>query len=382
MKIRAMTILALLLSVSLLFAEQPPALRTGVVQFEIKNDIGLENAGVIIPEILASYLKGFSKYNLIERVLLKKVFEEHALQLSGAIDEKMAVQVGQVFGIEALVTGSAMKIGKTISIAGRTINTQTGEVLASGTVTFTDINTIETYLEELANLLAGISKGELKKKRVQYGLSKSKYGARFGMGFAQNQDGSSGTAGALISLFTQTKHFDAEFTGITPVLGQAPMIAAIININPSTHFGFGGGYLFCSDELNRQASLRKHGQYNSLIFGANIRATASLRGGIYMGPTLSSSISYYNYPSGVKEYLADYAGGFALGGFPPPAILMDIEYSFTNNLSTRFMFAMNGTGEDININKGYNEWIYPNPSPKSSMSTSYFILSVGYSFSL
>lgn len=378
MKIRMLASLVSLLAISAAFAEPSPALRTGVVQFEIKNDIGLENAGVIIPEILATYLKGFSKYNLIERVLLSKVFEEHELQLSGAIDEKMAVQVGRIFGVEALVTGSAMKIGKTISIAGRTIDTQTGEILASGTVTFTDINTIELYLEELANLLAGVSKDELNKRRVAHELSKSKYGARLGAGFAQTQGGSSGMAGMLISLFGQTKYFDAEFTGIAPVLGNAPMIMTIMNFNPFTHFGFGAGYLFNSDELDRSELERKSGQYHSLLFGINIRATASLRGGIYMGPTIASNIGYANWPGGVKEFIGSYWGGFAIAGLIPPAIMMDIEYSFTKNLSGRFMFVINGTGDDIDLKDG-DAFVL---SPISSMSTSYFILSLGYSFSL
>jgi hypothetical protein len=385
MKIPVWMLLALLSSASVLFAEPPPALRAGVVQFELKNDIGLENADAIIPEILASYLKGVSKYNLIERVLLKKVFEEHALQMSGAIDDKMAIKVGQVFGIEAVVTGSAMKIGKTISITGRTINTQTGEILASGTVTFTDINTIESYLEELANLLSGISKDDLKKQRVSHELSKSKYGVRLGMGYAQNQDGFSGRAGLLIGLFAQTKFLDAEFTGIPPVMGNAPLIAVIANVNPFTHFGFGVGYLFCSDELSRQsqkdpARVHHHGQYNALLAGVNIRATAALRGGIYMGPAIASSIGHARFPLGVKEYWADYDGGFAMD-FPPPAMFMDLEYSLTHTLSARFIFAMNGTGKDIDLSD-YSIYTNPNPAPRSSLSTTYFILSMGYSFSL
>lgn len=376
MKTRMLAFFVSLLAISASFAEPPTALRTGVVQFEIKNDIGLENAGVIIPEILASYLKGFSQYKLIERVLLSKVFEEHELQLSGAIDEKMAVQVGQIFGVEALVTGSAMKIGQTISIAGRTINTQTGEILASGTVTFTDINTVELYLEELANLLAGVSKDELNKRRVSHELSKSKYGARLGAGFAQTQGESGGMAGMLIGLFGQTKYLDAEFTGIAPVLGSAPMIAAIMNVNPFTHFGLGAGYLFNSDELNKQDGFCKHGQYQAILVGVNIRATASLRGGIYMGPAFVTHISAYDYLDGEQTYLASYDGGFSFGDPIPPAIMMDIEYSFTNNLSARFMFVMNGTGGDIERTEG----IYP--ESLESMSTSYFILSIGYSFSL
>ncbi|MBN2049416.1 MAG: hypothetical protein JW760_03145, partial [Spirochaetales bacterium] len=130
------------------------SLQTGVVQFEEKNDIGLDNAGVIVPEVLVSHLKNIGAYTLSERVLLKKVLEEQSLQMSGMIDEDTAGEVGKLFGLEAIVTGSIMKIGEEITISGRVIKTESGEILASGTIKFTDIGELEEQLEKLAYLLS------------------------------------------------------------------------------------------------------------------------------------------------------------------------------------------------------------------------------------
>ena len=97
-----------------------------------------------------------------------------------------------------------------------------------------------------------------------------------------------------------------------------------------------------------------------------------------MGPTIASNIGYANWLGDVKNYIGSYWGGFAIAELIPPAIMMDIEYGFSKNLSARFMFVINGTGDDIDLKDG-------NPSalaPINSMSTSYFILSIGYSFSL
>ncbi|HAK45160.1 MAG TPA: hypothetical protein DCO79_04470 [Spirochaeta sp.] len=61
--------------------------------------------------MLVSHLKDIGKYTLSERVLLKKVLEEQALQMSGMVDEE-------------------------ITISGRVIKTESGEIIASGTIFF------------------------------------------------------------------------------------------------------------------------------------------------------------------------------------------------------------------------------------------------------
>ena len=66
---------------SLAFAEKLQAV--GVLEFEEKTTIGQENATVIVPEILMTYLNSIGSYKLAERILLKTVVESLAFQLSG-----------------------------------------------------------------------------------------------------------------------------------------------------------------------------------------------------------------------------------------------------------------------------------------------------------
>jgi hypothetical protein len=357
--------IVLLIVISPLSAEP---LQTGVVQFEEKNDIGVDNAGVIVPEILVSYLKKFGEYTLSERVLLKKVLEEQALQLSGIIDEDMAGEVGKLFGLEAIVTGSIMKVGENITISGRVIKTESGEIVASGTIKFTDINEMEENLEELAYLLSGFTEDDYKKLKVSHEISKSNWGVRFGAGYAQNHN-DNGFSGLLLSLFYQGEIFNAEFNAIPPMLGNTALINPVISVFPFTHVGFGASFIFCNDELSKSdkdviGEDHYHGQYMSVLFGINIRATNALRGSIYMGPRISTYIDYQDESNICHEY----TGGF-LFKFPPPAITLDAEYCFPNNMSLKFMFVMaSGEGEY----EGHNK----------DMMTTFLILTLGYKFSL
>jgi len=362
------TVIVLLFLVCGALSGEP--LMTGVVEFEEKNDIGIDNARVIIPEILVAHLKKIGTYTLSERILLKKVLEEQALQLSGMIDEEMAGEVGKLYGLEAIITGSVMKVGEEITISGRVIHTESAEIIASGTIEFTDIDRLKENLEELAYLISGFSEDEYKKLKVSYEISKSNYGFRLGAGYAQNHN-DSGFSGLLISLFYQGKRLSAEFNGIPPIMANTAVINPVISFFPFTHVGFGTSFIFCSDELSKpdKDTLGEdhwHGEYMSVLFGINLRASNALRGSIYMGPTIDTRITYQDESNIDHEY----SGGFEFG-FPPPAITVEAEYWFPNDMSLRFLFIMaSGEGE---LDGGGDE---------EGMSTLFLTLSLGYKFSL
>ena len=108
---------------------QAQDISVGIVEFEEKNNIGLEKAGRIIAEWVVTEMKSIGKFQIQERLLLNKVLEEQNLMLSGVIDGGQVVEIGKLYGVNALVTGSIMKVGETISVTGRIINLESGEVL-------------------------------------------------------------------------------------------------------------------------------------------------------------------------------------------------------------------------------------------------------------
>jgi tetratricopeptide (TPR) repeat protein len=65
---------------------------------------------------------------LVERRFLAQVFEEISLQLSGAVAEETAVDVGRLSGAAVLITGTVASAGGTIRVQTRVLDVQTAEV--------------------------------------------------------------------------------------------------------------------------------------------------------------------------------------------------------------------------------------------------------------
>jgi tetratricopeptide (TPR) repeat protein len=65
---------------------------------------------------------------LVERRFLAQVFEEISLQLSGAVAEETAVDVGRLSGAAMLINGTVTSSGGTIRVRTRVLDVQTAEV--------------------------------------------------------------------------------------------------------------------------------------------------------------------------------------------------------------------------------------------------------------
>ena len=128
----------------------------GVVEFEVSNDIGLENAGFIVADLVATEIAKTEEYEVQERLLLKKVLEEQELMLSGMIEESEIAEIGRLFDVDAIITGSVMKIGSGITVTGRLISVTSGKVLKTDSVTSPSLDQLPAEVQILANGLANI----------------------------------------------------------------------------------------------------------------------------------------------------------------------------------------------------------------------------------
>ncbi len=154
------SLVLIILSQPILAQEMTKKTRVGIVEFKEENDIGLENAGVIIPEWLASEFVRIGRYQVSERLSLELLIKEQALGQTGLIEDETAAKVGKLYGVEGIVTGSVMKIGSTISVTGRIIAVETGRVLKSSVVRAASLDDLPNEIEVLANELCDISRAE------------------------------------------------------------------------------------------------------------------------------------------------------------------------------------------------------------------------------
>jgi TolB-like protein len=76
------------------------------------------------------FLVAPGKFEVVERRQLLKLEEELALGPAGVIEEKSLKKMGQVLGVEAVVTGSMTDLGSTIKVNARMIAVESAKVFA------------------------------------------------------------------------------------------------------------------------------------------------------------------------------------------------------------------------------------------------------------
>ena len=128
--------------------------RIAVVNFEDKARYG-HNIGQGIADMLVTKLVESNQYLVVERNELDAILKEQGLGQSGLVTQQSAAKVGQLLGVEMIVTGSVSEFGEKKSKVGggigslggfnigvatktarvgvdiRLVNTSTGEIIAA-----------------------------------------------------------------------------------------------------------------------------------------------------------------------------------------------------------------------------------------------------------
>ena len=163
-------------------------MRVGIIEFQQENNIGLDNAGRIVAEWVASEIVRVGRFDVSERLSLLSVLQEQDLSLTGILDDASAVEVGKIYGVSGIITGSVMKIGSTISVTGRLIAVETGAVLKTAVVRASNLDQLPLEIEVLANQLSDISRAEFEIARdiARRNLSYLAIGGGLALGWSEN----------------------------------------------------------------------------------------------------------------------------------------------------------------------------------------------------
>jgi TolB-like protein len=256
-------------------------LTIGVVEFEEKNSIGLENAGRIVAEWVVTELRQLESFQIAERLLMQQVLEEQNLMLSGVIDEEQAAGIGQLYGVDAIVSGSVMKVGAKISVTARMVNVSTGEVLKTASGSVDTLGGLEELTYILANNLSDISREEfLVREAIE---EKSYHRLEIGGGVGPGWDKAD----------YSSLHLDAHFRYQSPLfalwiegapLGSIQNVELGGNINPLHYLGIGAVYgRFFDNAID-------YVQADYLMFGIVGRPVLNFEFGLFFGGTTGGVI--------------------------------------------------------------------------------------------
>ena len=132
-----LAILTLLIS-SFVYAIPQEKLRVAIMPFEnlsqATGDPQLETLTGGMAESLITGLCRIQNLLLIERSQIKRIMEEQKLGLTGFIDETTAPETGKLLGANSIVLGSFQVFGNQIKINARIVDTETGVIDPTKTV--------------------------------------------------------------------------------------------------------------------------------------------------------------------------------------------------------------------------------------------------------
>ena len=103
--------------------------------------------GRFIAEEFSVALAGAGKgFKVVDRVHLKSIIKEHKLSATGLIDPKTARRLGQIAGVEALVTGTITPFGDSVRLSIKILDTTTAEVIDANRGNIAKTKAIEELL--------------------------------------------------------------------------------------------------------------------------------------------------------------------------------------------------------------------------------------------
>jgi TolB-like protein len=132
-----------------------------VVEFEIRGDVQIKDAGISIAEMLSVSLVKTGVYNLYERILMEKVLDEQKLGIAQIVNAESAAKVGEMFGVNFLITGSVIEWDKVYTVTVRMIDTSTGKIVNSASFQVSKSSSIPGKMDDLADVLVGRKNQEI-----------------------------------------------------------------------------------------------------------------------------------------------------------------------------------------------------------------------------
>jgi len=98
-----------------------------VAVLEISGSVTKDESKILTDKVITLIDKA-GDYRIIERSMMKQILAEQEFQKLDCVSGECAVDVGQILGVEKIITGSIGKIGPLYSISLRKINVETGEI--------------------------------------------------------------------------------------------------------------------------------------------------------------------------------------------------------------------------------------------------------------
>jgi len=124
-----------------------------ILDFEVQSAVpGYEPLAVSVPEAITEALLRGEVFIPVERSALGRILAEQELSMTGMVDANTAVKIGQLAGVQYVMTGTIAVVGEQIRLSCRIIDVETAEIVYAGSV-YGEAEYIFDLGEELAELV-------------------------------------------------------------------------------------------------------------------------------------------------------------------------------------------------------------------------------------
>ena len=158
MKIVKLHILCILLFLNLnVFAQETKPVAT-VMDFDTIELSSMEMKGII--SRLSSVLFQMEIYEIIDISQRETILKELSFSLSGCVDDSCMLEVGKMLSAEYIVVGTISKIGNSIVLSAKMLETESGKIIETADGIYADIDALLADLPAIAAKLAGLEENE------------------------------------------------------------------------------------------------------------------------------------------------------------------------------------------------------------------------------
>ncbi len=114
--------------------------------------------GRFLAEEFSASLSEFGRgFDVVDRTHLKSLLKEHQLALTGLIDPKTARKLGEIAGVQGLITGTLTPFGDSIRLSVKVLDTATAKVIGSSRGDIAKTKAIEELLAKGIDVPPAIS---------------------------------------------------------------------------------------------------------------------------------------------------------------------------------------------------------------------------------
>lgn len=105
--------------------------------------------GRYLVEQISNYFFQNSNLKIVERAQISRIANEQNFNMSGSVSDETAVRIGRMTGAAAVTLGTLTRMGDSISVNIKIVDTETGSLLSSGSTTIQGADYIELYNQYL-----------------------------------------------------------------------------------------------------------------------------------------------------------------------------------------------------------------------------------------